>query len=261
MAVSRTARVVSSVEVAPHTRHVTLEMLDGPLGFVGGQYVIIDSGLVLPSGKAVKRAFSILSADSRQEQLELAVLRLPEGPGSGFVHGLAPGAVVRFSGPWGKMRPSAERGGPLLVLATDTGVTAALGLVRGQAVAPLSAGGAFVWLRTSASYFLPASFVVPRLPPRLGVVEIGLAPPVGHPERIPACRQLVSRLLRRAPPPQQAFFCGDGAVNYALLDDLAASGLSLTRDNVESFFNMPKKAAPPGGDQALQDGGQKSQSR
>jgi hypothetical protein len=41
----------------------------------------------------------------------------------------------------------------------------------------------------------------------------------------------------------RAFVAGDGAVNYALLDDLVAAGVPATRDSVESFFNMPKKSA------------------
>jgi hypothetical protein len=32
-------------------------------------------------------------------------------------------------------------------------------------------------------------------------------------------------------------------VNYALLDDLLAAGVSVSRDSVESFFNMPRKSA------------------
>jgi hypothetical protein len=41
----------------------------------------------------------------------------------------------------------------------------------------------------------------------------------------------------------QAFLAGDGAVNYALLDDLIAAGVPASRDSVESFFNMPRKSA------------------
>ena len=43
-------------------------------------------------------------------------------------------------------------------------------------------------------------------------------------------------------PLGQAFSSGDGAVNYALLDDLVAAGVPASRDSVESFFNMPKRA-------------------
>ncbi len=240
MAIPRAARVVSSESKAPDTRHLTLEMLDGPLGFVGGQYVIVDSGIVLPSGKLVKRAYSILSADDDQQRFELAVMNLPPGPGSGFVHGLAPGAELRFSGPWGKMRPADDLSGPSLVLATDTGVTAAIGLVRGAPFAALRAPCTFVWLRTRPDYFLPQGFVVSRLPPDLGSIRIGTLPPVGHPERVASCRQLLNEVHGRAPL-RQAFIAGDGAVNYPLIDDLCALGVPATRDSVESFFNMPKK--------------------
>ena len=50
MATPKTARIVAAADVAAETRHLTLEMSDPPaLGFLGGQYVIVDSGLVLPS--------------------------------------------------------------------------------------------------------------------------------------------------------------------------------------------------------------------
>src|SRR6266567_602097 len=100
MAIAKIARLVSVADAAGDTRHLTLEMVDPPaLDFVGGQYVIVDSGIVLPSGKAVKRAYSILSADDDQARFELAVMRLPSGPGSGFLHEQPVGAEIRFSGP------------------------------------------------------------------------------------------------------------------------------------------------------------------
>jgi ferredoxin-NADP reductase len=249
MAIPRAARVVSSEPVASGTRHLALDMLDGPLGFVGGQYVIVDTGLVLPSGKAVKRAYSILSPDTDQQRIELAVMHLPPGPGSGYVHALGAGAEVRFSGPWGKMRPTDDATGATFVLATDTGVTAAIGLVRAARFAPLRRACTFVWLRTAADYFLPEGFVRARLPPELGTVWIGTLPPPGDPERIPTCRALLWHVQRRTRL-RQAFIAGDGAVNYALLDDLCGSGVPATRDSVESFFNMPKKSAPSGEGQA-----------
>ncbi len=243
VAVQRTARVLSSTLVGVGTRHLTFKMVDGgPLGFIGGQYVIIDSGLVLTSGKLAKRAYSVLSADSDQARFEIAVIRIPEGPCSGYMHDLAPGAEVRFSGPWGKLFPAESAGGSTLVLATDTGVTAAVGLVRSQRFAPLRSACTFVWLRTSAGYFLPDDFVTSRLPEGLRETRLAVLPSIGHPERIPICQQLMREVQGRAPL-GQAFIAGDGLVNYALLDDLVAAGVPATRDSVESFFNMPKKSA------------------
>jgi ferredoxin-NADP reductase len=245
----RSARVVAVAELAAGTRHLTLEMLaPDRLDFAGGQYVIVDSGLTLPSGKAAKRAYSILSSDSQPARFELAVMRIPDGACSGFMHEQAVGAELRFSGPWGKLCPTertAGAAGPAatLVLATDTGITAALGLVRGRRFAPRLAGCTFVWLRTSSGYFAPESFVSARLPPGLGEVRMAWLPAIDHPERLPFCRQLLREAQRRRPF-REAFITGDGAVNYALLDDLVAAGVPATRDSVESFFNMPKKTAP-----------------
>ncbi len=251
-AIPKTARVISSVEIAAETRHLTLEISEpAALGFIGGQYVIVDSGIVLPSGKAAKRAYSILSSDGEQTRVELATMRLPGGPGSGYMHEQRPGAEIRFSGPWGKLCSSAEVERALLpstprstlLLATDTGVTAILGLARGERFAPLLEGCTFVWLRPSSGYFLPEDFVRAHLPPNLREVRIGTLPPPNHPERVSLCRAFVRDLQERAPL-GQAFIAGDGLVNYALVDDLVAAGVPATRDSVESFFNMPKKSAP-----------------
>jgi ferredoxin-NADP reductase len=251
MAIPKTARTVDATDISSDSRHLILEMIEPPsLGFLGGQYVIVDSGIVLPSGKAVKRAYSILSADSDQSRFELATMRLPGGPGSGFMHEQPVGAEIRFSGPWGKLFlagevEQAERRGPssrTLLLATDTGVTAMLGLVRSRRFAPWLDSSTFVWLRSSPSYFLPESFVRARLPGGLRDVRTGCLPPPDHPERIPVCRQLLRDLLAVAPL-ARAFIAGDGLINYALVDDLVAAGIPATRDSVESFFNMPKKSA------------------
>jgi ferredoxin-NADP reductase len=243
MAVPRFARLTAATALGPDTRLLELELAgDEPLGFVGGQYVIVDSGLVLPNGKAAKRAYSILSADSDQRRFQLASKRIPGGLGSGFLHELPAGAEVKFSGPWGKLHPPDGAAGPTLVLATDTGITAALGLVCGRRFQALLATTALLWLRTSPGYFLPEDLVRARLPGALASADVGDLPPIDHPERVPWVRVRLRGLVQ---PGRlgQAFIAGDGAVNYALLDDLVAAGVPATRDSVESFFNMPKKAA------------------
>ena len=242
MALPRFARLTAASWPGPDSRLLDLEMVDQPLGFAGGQYVIVDSGLVLPNGKAVKRAYSLLSADREQTRFTLAVKRIAGGLGSGFLHDAAVGSTLRFSGPWGKLVPGAAVSGASLVLATDTGVTAALGLLQGAAFAPLLATTTFVWLRTTPGDFLPDELVRARLPAGLGAAAIEALPPIDHPERIAWVRGRV-RTLVRSGRLGQAFVAGDGAVNYALLDDLITAGVPATRDSVESFFNMPKKSA------------------
>ena len=241
MATARQARIEAVEVIAAHTR-VLHVVCSEPLGFVGGQYVIVDSGLRRADGKAVKRAYSIVSADREQSRFVLAVKQLPAGPGSSFMHGLEPGSELRFSGPWGKLVPHADARGSALVFATDTGVTAALGLLRGARFGPLIASTSFVWLRESAQCFVPDGFVRACLPAGIGSVRIGELPAGDHPERIAVARHAASDALARERP-LHVFVAGDGAVNYALLDDLIAAGVPATRDNLESFFNMPKKSA------------------
>lgn len=245
MAPAKTAHVAAAWHTTAGTR--MLELVAGePLGFIGGQYIIVDSGLVLPSGKAAKRAYSILSSEADQRRFQIAVKRIPDGPVSGFLHAVAIGTPVAFSGPWGKMFPRQDAVGATVVIATDTGISAALGLVQAARFRALLPDAALVWLQAAGDDFLPEPLVRARVPAGLGEVRFAALPPIGHPERVPHARAVLAELLvsrARRGPVAQAFSSGDGAVNYALLDDLVAAGIAATRDSVESFFNMPKKSA------------------
>lgn len=241
MAVAKTARVVRTERIGFDT--VVIDLLAAePLGFVGGQYLIVDSRIVLPSGKAVKRAYSLLTSDAEQVRFQFAVKRIPDGPGSAFMHGLEAGLDVSFSGPWGKFFPRERSSGATLILATDTGITAALGFMHATRFAPLLPKSVFIWLRPSSDYFLPEEFVRERLPAHCGDIRIDAIPAIGHPDRIAHVRGILRQVISRGDL-SQAFIAGDGAVNQALLEDLVAAGMPVTRDNVESFFNMPKKSA------------------
>lgn len=241
MAVAKTAQVVGTERLGPDTLLLDLCAAE-PLGFVGGQYLILDSRIVLPSGKAVKRAYSFLTGDAEQRNFQLAVKRIPEGLGSAFVHGLTAGTDILFSGPWGKFCPREGASGRTLILATDTGITAALGFLRAARFAPLLPQAQLIWLRASAEYFLPDAFVREQIPAVCGEVRIAAIPEVGHQDRIPQARAILQEVLSRGDL-SQAFIAGDGAVNQALLDDLVAAGVVVDKEQVESFFNMPKKSA------------------
>jgi ferredoxin-NADP reductase len=240
MANPRSARVVAAEMVGADTRLLDL-VCQEPLGFTGGQFIIVDSGLVLPSGKAAKRAYSLLTPDTEQERFQLAVQRIPDGLCSGFMHELNVGTELRFSGPWGKFHPPTDARGRTLVLATDTGITAALGLVQSERFRPLLGAASFVYLRPSPGTFLPDELVRARIPAACGEVRIEAIAPIGHPERVPHARAVLAQAWARGRL-AQGFVSGDGTVNYALLDELVLLGVPATRDNVESFFNMPKKS-------------------
>jgi ferredoxin-NADP reductase len=241
MAVAKTALVASADILGPKTRHLVLEMEGGaPLGFAGGQYIIVDSGIVLPGGKIAKRAYSIASADAEQARFELAVRRLETGPGSNYMHELSVGATVKFSGPWGKFVVSeGDEPGPVLVVATDTGITAALGLVQARAFQSRLSSTTLVWLRESDEDFVTETFARRRVPSACAEFQVGAFPPVGHPERALVARACVRRFGGLA----RAFFAGDGDVIGAMSETVVAAGLAEHRIAVECFFNNPAKKA------------------
>jgi ferredoxin-NADP reductase len=246
MAIQRKAVVRAVRALGGAARAVELDLGGAePLGWRGGQYIIVDGGFILPNGKACKRAYSPINDDRESARLELWVLRIEHGPGSSFLHAVVPGQEIAFSGPWGKLHPATEAPAAderTLIVATDTGITAALGLARGARMAPLLAGTAFIWLRSEPDYFVPETEVRSRLPPGIGHVHLGLAPPIGDPDRLPYVRAVVAE-RGGAAAFTQGFISGDGLVNYGLLDDLVTAGIAATRDSVESFFNMPKRPA------------------
>ncbi|MBI5673316.1 MAG: FAD-dependent oxidoreductase [Nitrospirae bacterium] len=241
MAIAKSARVMSTERLGPDTLLLDLCATE-PLGFVGGQYLILDSRLTLPSGKAIKRAYSFITNDAEQRRFQLAVKRIPNGPGSGFIHGLSAGAAISFSGPWGKLFPRKGESGRTLILATDTGITAALGFLNATCFASALSQTLLIWLRASAEYFLPDEFVRRQVPSACGDVRIAAVPEVGHLDRVPHVRAILRQELSRGEF-AQAFMAGDGAVNQLLLDDLAVAGIPVGNENAESFFNMPKKSA------------------
>jgi len=124
----KTFRIVATRMAGEATRVLELEDLSGE-GFAlgGGKYVIVHTGLV-NADRAVKRAYSLMPvAGSRTA--EIAVKRL-DGLGARAMHELPLGATRDYSGPWGKLTPEDGLAERTLLVATDTGITTALGLVE-----------------------------------------------------------------------------------------------------------------------------------
>jgi ferredoxin-NADP reductase len=229
MAVVKEARVTRVEELSPTTRLLELEPA-APLDFVGGQYVIVNSGITLPDGKLAKRAYSFISPDERQERVSLVVRKLGAGAASSWMHTRTIGDVIPFSGPWGKWLADDATPRRTLVLATDTGITAALGLVRGRAFAPQRASTTLVWLVEAPDYFVGDGFLRAVLPWEVVFVREPL-PPVAHPERID---QAVARAAAYGAF-DSVFLVGDGAVVAALRERV------FPQARVETFFNHPAK--------------------
>jgi ferredoxin-NADP reductase len=247
MAVPKSARLIAAETLGAKARRLAFEMIDpGELGFIGGQYVIIDTGLTLPSGKAAKRAYSIASADADQRHIELIARHIEGGMCSSYLHQLEVGATLTFSGPWGKFLPApAPEGAVTWIVATDTGITAALGLINGTAFRERRARTSLLWLSSHGDDFVSEAFVrgrVAELGPSggLGEVRVGALPPVHHPERVHAGLMFFQALLR-SPAPERVYLAGDGALLYPFASALALAGLAESQVALESFFNVPVK--------------------
>ena len=245
MAVPKTARLVGARAVGPRARRLEFELTEPEmLGFTGGQYIIIDSGMTLPSGKAAKRAYSIASSDAEQTRFELVARRIDGGVCSNFLHALEPGATLKFSGPWGKFLPAPIASESTLIVATDTGITAALGLLRGTAFRDRLARTTLLWLMVSADDFVSEPFVRERLPHgkdgELREVRVAQIPPVSHPERLHAGLVQFDFACASAAP-ERVYLAGDVALLYPFARALAATGLAESHIAIESFFNVPAK--------------------
>ena len=95
----REARLARVVEHAPDTRSLFLRLPPGErLEFRPGQFV----SCLLPVGERppLIRPYSLASSPD-DDELELCLNLVPDGPGSHHLFRLAPGTVVRFTGPWG----------------------------------------------------------------------------------------------------------------------------------------------------------------
>jgi hypothetical protein len=172
------------------------------------------------------------------------------------MHELAVAAELPYSGPWGKYQvaPAAESEpesesesdpspSKTLVFATDTGITAALGLIRGLPFRPLLDQARVVWFVESPEYFLPEPWLERVIPPGCHTFALRTGPPVHDPARLAAARDALGEALEGGLP-TRVFLSGDGAVLYPLARDLMDAGLAEPQIRLECFFNNPQRRAP-----------------
>lgn len=245
MAEQRIARLVEAREIGPNARLMEFAS-DAPLNFSGGQYVIVHTGIEIAGGKTAKRAYSMLSCDQDQYHFELAARRIGTGPGSNFMHQLAIGSELSFTGPWGKFgagnrsAPS-TLAAPALVVATDTGITAAMGLLNAEAFRECAPEADLYWVLESDEDFLPESFVRNRIDGLYRTFMVRPAPPVHSAHRRDWLADLLEEIGTRSMKsrPRSAFLSGDGLLVFAMRESLAGLGVADIR--IETFFNHQEK--------------------
>ena len=242
MAQPRVSRLVKAERLGPEARLLRFALAEGEIGFAGGQYIIVNTGIELVGGKLAKRAYSILSSDADQREFQIAVRRIGEGPGSNFMHRIEVGSELTFSGPWGKFVTNGESPGPRLVFATDTGITAALGLLQGLGSRARADDTTAVWFVESEDYFLSSSFVQSLLRRSCQNFGVAAAREVGDATRVASALAMLERSLESMLL-STAFLAGDGAVIYPMRERLIAAGMQKENIHLEAFFNNPERKA------------------
>lgn len=244
MAVARTARLLATEPLAARGRRLRWELAspDEPFGFVGGQYLIFDTGGVREDGRAIKRAYSLVSPDENQRQVETLVYEVAGGLGSPRLMALTPGAELSFSGPWGKFLPEDSQPRTTLLVASDNGITAALGLLNGRAFRPQLPSAQLIWLCDPTLAFVSVEDLRGALPGGgERFTHFHLAPPntAARTAQFPALR---GELLAGCAP-DSVFLSGDGALLGSLREAMIAAGWPEHTLRSELFFNNPQKKA------------------
>jgi len=130
----RVGSVVALRDETPRAKTIILDLPDWP-GHLAGQHV--DVRLTAPDGYAAVRSYSISSAASAGNRIELTVERLPDGEVSPYLtQELQVGDLLELRGPiggWFVWRT--EQSEPIQLVAGGSGVVPLMSMIRSRATA------------------------------------------------------------------------------------------------------------------------------
>ncbi|MGH2865858.1 MAG: FAD-binding oxidoreductase [Solirubrobacteraceae bacterium] len=111
----------------PTILEVSLRPLTEPLGYLSGQYVLLEDR----DRRIEQRSYSIANAPRADGSISLLITRVPGGQASDWVHGrLEPGDEVILTGPYGTFVAEAQSSRPCLYLAGGSGLAPMLALIE-----------------------------------------------------------------------------------------------------------------------------------
>ncbi|MBI2160292.1 MAG: cobalamin biosynthesis protein [Candidatus Rokubacteria bacterium] len=233
--------MVGGEVVAPGVRRVRLRVLDAErVGHRAGQYILLHARAA--DGSIVKRAYSIASPPRDDPSFEVCVRRIPERPASGFVHAVAPGTEVSFTGPWGKfVVEDATR--DLVLVATGTGISCTGAILEDELERPRSRRVRLLWgLRHESDvHGLPRFRELMRIHSRFSYA-ITLSRP--GPGWRGARGRVTAALRAEAQPDGLYYLAGNGAMIADAEDALASAGVPATSIRKEIFFTPGQVRVP-----------------
>lgn len=231
-------RLVDCHTLGPSTRVLEIECVEGgAFDVVGGKYIIVHTGLI-QGDKAVKRAYSLMPVPSRPGRARIAIKNLG-GPGSQAMHDLASDATLGFSGPWGKLLPEAGLAERTVLVATDTGITSAIGIVEQHALSGERRALSVIWLREREETFLDVDWVRARVERAGAALSTHDIAPVASPERAAAWTLIEAHT--RGFEASHVVATGDGAIVHPLRQSFLSRLPLVTDVRIECFFNNPDK--------------------
>jgi len=246
MAIPKKARVIQIKSLKTDVKHLQCEMIEpNKLSFIGGQCILINSGIVMDNGKLGKRAYSIVSSDVKQNTFEILVKKIGNGVGSSFVHQLKEGDAFEFSGPWGKNKPVANEidEKSVLFIATDTGITTLLGLLRGSAYRDSLDDAKLIWLTSEEDYFIPLNNMDQWIP---NYCSYQMITDISDSKAINRTEECVKKIeaLSFEKFYDKIWLCGDGNVIASLKAWFISEGYAAEQIVTESFFYHERLKAP-----------------
>lgn len=225
----QTATIVRVIQQTPSIRSFFLR-LSAPFSFEAGQHV--DVRLTAPDGYVAMRSYSIASAPTATDVIELAIERLPDGEVSPYFHDVAhPGDEIELRGPlgghflWPHDAPS-----PVLLIGAGSGVVPLMAMIRArkigaQAVPTALLLSARTWEDVLfRDELLLVQVVDARFELALTLTREAPTRRSDFGRRIDAA--MVASVVARLPaPPGHVFVCGSNAFVEVATDGALAAGL------------------------------------
>lgn len=241
-----TSVVQRVTELTPDTRELRLRLLEPErMDHLPGQYIqIMAPG---PEGP-VFRAYSISSPPSAKEYVDLIVKRVPGGLCSTWLHRLAVGDTVRFTGAYGDFRLNEDPRVEVVCVAGGCGIAPVRSIVHDLYQRwPDRRCRLFFGCKTAQDLYCleefrhlaalhPAfTFVAALSEP--GAADSGWTGETGF------IHLVVDRRLEPGPR-RQAFVCGPPPMNEAVARVLQAKGVRGSHIFVDNFYLQPVDTGP-----------------
>lgn len=238
-----TTAIFKERKILNDTTHLLTFSKSEEMGFVGGQYIIVNSKIENEEGKPIKRAYSIISDEKNQLEFQIAYKLLKDGVVTNkFLNHLKQGDEIAYSGPWGKFLVEETFPGPgeILILSTDTGIASAISFINSKKLEGRTQDIRFIWMVPSSDYFIDYKTIKQRIPEGIKDYQIIEIPEMGRPKRdalLDETKEMVSKLSGI----KNAFLSGDGIIVRGIKEFLMQRGMSEEMIGTEVYFNKVRK--------------------